>query len=63
VVMSPVVLEPENDCAGETMLSSKRMLHEDYNQKCSVGIKNVGHVCQGACHQDRLIGGKSPVIK
>jgi hypothetical protein len=44
--MSPAGFGPDNDCAGEAqqqivndrlVLSSERMLHKDYNRKCSVG--------------------------
>jgi hypothetical protein len=46
MVMSSAGLGPENDCAGEDqqpiindrpVISSERMLHKDYNRKCSVG--------------------------
>jgi hypothetical protein len=48
VVMSLAGLGPENDCAGEDqaaivkdrpVFSSERMLHKDYNPKCSVSEK------------------------
>jgi hypothetical protein len=39
------------------------MLRKDYNRKCSVEKKNAGRESQGACRQDELIGGKSPVVK
>jgi hypothetical protein len=56
MVMSPAVPATENDWAGEghqqkrqTVLSSERMLHKDYNRKCSgqkkilvVGLKGFG---------------------
>jgi hypothetical protein len=45
------------------ILSSERMLHKDYDLKCSVEKKNAGHESQGAWRQDELIGGKPPVIK
>jgi hypothetical protein len=43
--MSPVGLRPENGCAGDGpaaivndrfVLSSEKMLHKDYDRKCSV---------------------------
>jgi hypothetical protein len=45
------------------ILMSERMLHKSYNSKCSVGNKITGRESQGACCQDKLIGGKLPVIK
>jgi hypothetical protein len=54
MVMSPVELTPENDCAGET--------HKDYDRKSSVE-KIAGRESQGAWHQDELMGGKPPVVK
>jgi hypothetical protein len=39
------------------------MLRKDYNSKCSVEKKNTGRESQGACCQDKLIGGKPPVVK
>jgi hypothetical protein len=39
------------------------MLHKDYDRKGSVGKKNTGRESEGACRQDELIGGKSPVVK
>jgi hypothetical protein len=43
------------------ILSSERMLHKDYDIKCSVE-KNPGRDPQGACRQDELIGGKPPIV-
>jgi hypothetical protein len=40
-----------------------RILHKDYNRKCSVGKKISGSESQGVCRQDELIGGKVPVVK
>jgi hypothetical protein len=37
------------------------MLHKDYESKFSV--KNTGRESQGACHQEELIGGKTPDVK
>jgi hypothetical protein len=45
-----------------TIHSSERMLHTDYENKCSVKIDD-GRGSQGACCQDELIGGKPPVVK
>jgi hypothetical protein len=46
------------------ILSSERMLHKDYDRKCSVEKKKTtGHESQGACRQNKLIGGKPPVVK
>jgi hypothetical protein len=40
------------------------MLHKDYGRKVSVEEKNVvGRECQGAWHQNELIGGKPPAVK
>jgi hypothetical protein len=39
------------------------MLHNDYERKCSVEKEIAGCESQGACRQDKLIGGKLPVIK
>jgi hypothetical protein len=39
------------------------MLHKNYNRKRSVEKKNTGRGSQGAWHQDKLIGGKPPVVK
>jgi hypothetical protein len=70
--MGPAGLGPENVCAGksqqqlyttEPILSSKRMLHNDYERKCSVEKKATGRESQGSCSQDELIGGKPPVVK
>jgi hypothetical protein len=49
MVMSPAGLGPENDCAGEgpgkivndrSIISSERILHKDYNPKCSAKKKH-----------------------
>jgi hypothetical protein len=45
------------------ILSSVRLLHKDYESKWSVEKQIDGHDSQGACRQDELIGGKSPVVK
>jgi hypothetical protein len=45
------------------ILSSERMLHKDYDHKCSAGEKNADRESQVACRQDKLIGGKPPVVK
>jgi hypothetical protein len=39
------------------------MFHKDYDRKCSVEKKVTGRESQGACCQDKLIGGKLPIIK
>jgi hypothetical protein len=39
------------------------MLHKDYYRKGSVGEKISGRGSQGAWRQDKLIGGKPPVVK
>jgi hypothetical protein len=63
MVMSPAGHGPENGCVNDTaILSSERMLHKDYDRKCSVE-KNTGRESERACRQDKLIGGKPPVIK
>jgi hypothetical protein len=38
------------------------MLHKDYENKYSFE-KIAGRESQGACRQDKLIGGKPPVVK
>jgi hypothetical protein len=45
------------------ILSSERMLHKDYDRKCSVGKKIAGLEPQAACRQDELTGGKPPLVK
>jgi hypothetical protein len=45
------------------IFSSERMLHKDYNRKCSVENKICSRESQGACRQEELIGGKPPVVK
>jgi hypothetical protein len=71
MVMSPAGLGPENDLRWRgpaaivnytPILLSERMLHKDYDRKCSVQ-KNIGRESQGACRQDEPIGGKPPAVK
>jgi hypothetical protein len=38
------------------------MLHKDYASQYSVE-KNAGLESHGACRQDELIGGKTPIVK
>jgi hypothetical protein len=45
------------------IFSSERMLHKDYNRKCSVDKKISGREPQGAWLQDELTGGKPPGVK
>jgi hypothetical protein len=45
------------------VLSSERMLHKDYDRKCSVEKEITGRESPGVCRQDELIGGKPPVVK
>jgi hypothetical protein len=45
------------------ILSSERMLHKDYDRKCSVEQKIIGRESKGVCSQEGLIGGKPPVVK
>jgi hypothetical protein len=45
------------------VFSSERILRKDYYHKSSVGKKISGHESQGAWRQDKLIGGKPPVVK
>jgi hypothetical protein len=47
----------------KTTLSPERMLHKDYDRRCSIGKKNSGRESQGALRQDELIGGKLPLVK
>jgi hypothetical protein len=45
-------------------LSSKGVLHKDYDRKGLVAKKNISdHEPQEAWHQDELIGRKPPFIK
>jgi hypothetical protein len=44
------------------ILLSERMVHMDYDCKCSIEKKSAGGF-QGAYHQDELIGGKPSVVK
>jgi hypothetical protein len=41
------------------------MLHEDYDRKGSVANKKKisARDAQGACRQNKMIGGKPPVVK
>jgi hypothetical protein len=45
-----------------SILSSERMLHKDYDRKCSIE-NSSGRESQGAWGQDEVIGGKPPVAK
>jgi hypothetical protein len=57
-------LERPADIMNErSILSSERMLYEDYDSKCLIGEKNSGCESQWAWRQDELIGGKPPVVK
>jgi hypothetical protein len=38
------------------------MLRKDYESKYSVEKKNAGRESQGACRQEKLNGGKPPVV-
>jgi hypothetical protein len=44
------------------ILSSARMLHKDYDSRCSIEKKS-GRESQGAWREDELIAGKPPVVK
>jgi hypothetical protein len=46
-----------------SILSSERMLLKDRDRECSVEKKNASRDPQGACRQDKLIGGKPPFVK
>jgi hypothetical protein len=71
VIMSPAGLGPENDCAGE---DQQQLLTTDPSSRqkgcyirtitASVQLENkiTGRESRGACRQDELIGGKSPVL-
>jgi hypothetical protein len=48
---------------GLNLVSSERMLHTEYNRKCSVEKKNTGRGSQGAWCQYEPFGGKPPVVK
>jgi hypothetical protein len=45
------------------ILSWERILHKDYDRKCSIENINSGRESQGAWSQDELIGGKPSVVK
>jgi hypothetical protein len=45
------------------ILSSERLLHKDYDRKCSVEKIITCRESQGACRLDELIGGEPPVTK
>jgi hypothetical protein len=45
------------------ILSSERLLHENYDPKGSVTKKTSGREPQGDWRQDELIGGKLSVVK
>jgi hypothetical protein len=49
----------------QSIFSSERMLHKDYDCKGSVEKKKEisGRESQRSWHQDELIGGRSPVVK
>jgi hypothetical protein len=68
--MNPAGLGPENDWQESSaivndrfVLSSERMLHKDYDRKCSVEKKITEGGFQGACRQDEMMGCKLPVVK
>jgi hypothetical protein len=46
----------------KVILSSERMLHKDYDNRCLIE-KNSGCESQGTCRQEELIGSKPPVVK
>jgi heme/copper-type cytochrome/quinol oxidase subunit 2 len=45
------------------ILLSERILHKDYNSKCSVDKKNIGRESQVDCREAELIGDKPLVVK
>jgi hypothetical protein len=45
------------------ILLSDRMLHKDWDRKCSGKKKIGGRESQGTYSQNELIGGKPPVVK
>jgi hypothetical protein len=70
--MSPAELRPENDCTGKDQ-QQLQMTDPSPRQRgyyirtitASVKLENksTGRESQGVCHQDKLIGGKPPVVK
>jgi hypothetical protein len=52
-----------SNCNDRPILTSEGMLLKVYESKHSVEKMIAGLECQGARHQDELIGGKPPVIK
>jgi hypothetical protein len=72
VVMNPVGHGPESDCAGEAQEQLYTTDPSSRQRGCyirtiiaSVQLENkiTGRESQGVCRQDKLIGGKKPVVK
>jgi hypothetical protein len=72
VVMSPAGVGPENDCAGEVQQQLYTTDPSSRQRGCyirtittSFQLKNkiTNRESQGTCPQDKLIGGKPPVVK
>jgi hypothetical protein len=70
--MSPTGLGLENDCPGENQQQLKTRDPSSHQRGCYIRIitpsvqlenKITARDSQEACHQDKLIGGKPPVIK
>jgi hypothetical protein len=58
------VLMSRYSLVGTCILSSERMLHKEYDRKGSVArYKISGRDLQGIWRQNKLIGGKPPVVK
>jgi hypothetical protein len=72
VVMSLAELGPEDGCAGEDQQQLKTIDPTSRQRGCymktitasvNLGKEVSARKSRGACRQDELIGGKSPVIK
>jgi hypothetical protein len=44
------------------IFSSERMLHKDYDRKCSIEEKNLWSESLGPWRRDELIGGETSVV-
>jgi hypothetical protein len=72
MVMSPVGLRPENDCAGEDQQRLQTIDPSSRQRGCYIRTistsaqlenKNCGRESQGACRQDEVIDSKPSVVK
>jgi hypothetical protein len=57
-VTSPMALRPDNECTGKTLL------RKDYDRRCSTKKREIPAMSlKGVQRQDKLTGGKPPVLK